>query len=362
MRLAPFASLVVASAALRSLPGEHGSAALLQASAASPLHRLAYPAQAVEGILLSSARRESLEWAAGGGVEEAGEDAVHVCVVAQGKIVTQELAELVRSVLYHRGALTPVFHVITDDWTSSRVREVFRNATWDRVHLVSFHAANVSKQLDELGVHWEAPGVAFFTKAFLWQFLPSVERCILLDTDMLLAAPLAELQGVFGTFGERHVMAAIWRGNARAGNKLNGGVVLHDFGKQRASGWPSAVRESHRAMVMAGSRQRPDGRLDVFFPDQMVLNGALMDYTNETDPTKQPGGLLALHPRWNTEMGQGFYGLCSTPPKISLGILHFNGGNTACLWMCKPKLEPYLPCMQRLVEEHALPAWPPCPN
>jgi len=378
MRLAPFASLVVASAALRIVPGEHGDVAMsAKTGAASPLLDPAYITQAVQRVLLVSAEHESL----GGGEEEAGavallalrrgrapeeeryqEDAVHVCAVAVGQNSTEELSELLRSVLYHRGALRPVFHVITDDTTRSGVREVFRNASWDHAHLISLPTASVSQQLAELHVTSSTYGLAVLSKSFLWQFLPGVERCILIDTDTLLVAPLAELQGVFSAFGERQVVAAVWRSTYRVGNKINTGVVLHDFGRQRASGWPSAVRASHRMMVMAGSRQLADGRLDLVFPDQEILHGALMAYSNETDPSSMPGGLLALDTRWNNELIQKLHGLCSTPPRIAPGILHFNGGDATAIWMCRSNLEPYLPCLQHLVEEHALPAWPPCPN
>lgn len=115
-------------------------------------------------------------------------------------------------------------------------------------------------------------------KTFLHRLLPSVDRCILIDTDMLLLADVAQLWRRFDAFGPKTLMqlpllhvhtpppsAAVVRAQVREAES-NGGTLgakvartiqdtdmctcvnLLHLGRMRAGAWEAMVRDGWNAV------------------------------------------------------------------------------------------------------------------
>jgi len=139
-------------------------------------------------------------------------EVVHVCAVAAGKeSAVAELDLMLRSVRATSMAAIAL-HVIASSHTKTAVHSLLHRSmsAWqsrDVQVIASAQVQHLTSQImpgyNDSSHHTGAWGAA---KTFLHRLLPSVERCILIDTDMLLLGDVAILWRLLDDFAPKTLM------------------------------------------------------------------------------------------------------------------------------------------------------------
>ncbi|EDQ88918.1 uncharacterized protein MONBRDRAFT_25622, partial [Monosiga brevicollis MX1] len=217
-------------------------------------------------------------------------EAIEVAVVAVGSNHARRLQVLIKSILFHHLPPQPLrFHVITDHETAASLRHLYRS--WRlpavQVRFYSITAALQGVDLHGLETHHYAGRYAF-VKLFVADLLPvSLERVMVLDTDLLFLGPIAELWDQFKGWSASAIFAVVdnfsewyipgrlqrqpWPAPAPLG--INTGVTLLHLARLRHQNFPK-VWTSAVARVLA------DPRLNITYAplaDQDVMNTVFYD-------------------------------------------------------------------------------------
>ncbi|CAD7962136.1 unnamed protein product [Amoebophrya sp. A120] len=274
------------------------------------------------------------------------ESASDVCIVAMGEESSATRRE-VQALLYslgvqQRNQSAPIaLHVATDKNLDAIVRQsaALHGLQVETVLVEGKVLEGIENHIKSMHVNPEhETGIGGFTKLFLFELFPSVARCVVLDTDVVVSAPLVEL---LSAWDNESLVLGTWRPTHQLGDKINTGVMVQNFRQMRQKG-PAGktwLESMMGAAQLAKKLSLPDhhkqtGLLEPPFPDQFVLHLVLLVYSGEgyeaEKPTEIfPKGLQVLDVSWNNEMCGGFSGMCETEGigKV-LRLAHFNCGRT----------------------------------
>jgi len=269
--------------------------------------------------------------AATAGAEAAKEEVVHLCAMAAGKVsAVDELDLMLRSArATSRAAIA--LHVVVSSHTHAAVRALLHRsrAAWQSSDVTVIAADKVQAMVAQAMPGYNASshhtGAWGAAKTFLHRLLPSVDRCILIDTDMLLLADVAQLWRRFDAFGPKTLMqlpllhvhtpppsAAVVRAQVREAES-NGGTLgakvartiqdtdmctcvnLLHLGRMRAGAWEAMVRDGWNAV---DERKRGD-HSKMRVSNQGVVHLALK---------QRPEAFKHLSLGWNLNHCANFYG------------------------------------------------------
>ncbi|PAA49324.1 hypothetical protein BOX15_Mlig016754g1, partial [Macrostomum lignano] len=246
--------------------------------------------------------------------------AIHVALIVGGQTATRYAVTVVKSVLFHRS--TPIhLHLVTAGRAKRVLKTLFR--TWRIPHLRVDYYDTATDQVSWLSnTHYS--GVYGLLKLTLPSVLPrSLERVIVLDTDVAVTADPLQLWQLFGQLAERPGLAigladnlSDWYLSGKAGvwpalgRGFNTGVMLMHLARLRAWGWdrrwPAVARE---CAAKHGPAQ---------LADQDVINALVR---------RHPGLLYRIPCYWNVQLGDHTQPeLCYRSPANlpSVRILHWN--------------------------------------
>uniref|UniRef100_A0A1I8J7M8 Glycosyltransferase-like protein LARGE1 n=1 Tax=Macrostomum lignano TaxID=282301 RepID=A0A1I8J7M8_9PLAT len=257
--------------------------------------------------------------------------AIHVALIVGGQTATRYAVTVVKSVLFHRS--TPIhLHLVTAGRAERVLKTLFR--TWRIPHLRVDYYDTATDQVSWLSnTHYS--GVYGLLKLTLPSVLPrSLERVIVLDTDVAVTADPLQLWQLFGQLAERPGLAigladnlSDWYLSGKAGvwpalgRGFNTGVMLMHLARLRAWGWdrhwPAVARE-------CAAKHGPAQLADQILATESRNPSAPTPPARRTSSTPWCGGTRVY---WNVQLGDHTQPeLCYRSPANlpSVRILHWN--------------------------------------
>ena len=270
---------------------------------------------------------EDEEDGAGGGEEPCEHtvkqcEEIQICMVVAGSNSTRIAVTLLKSILFYRRH--PIhFHFMTDESTMRVLDTLF--ATWllPQVQVHFYLSDNVVKDVDWIpNKHYS--GIYGLLKLTLPKVLPeSLEKVIVLDTDLILATDISKLWVLFSEFQNQEALGLVenqsdwyipgklWKSHSpwpALGRGFNTGVILMDLVKLRAKNWSQLWRlvAEKDLVTMYGTS----------LADQDIFNGLLKQH---------PSLLHRLPCQWNLQLSDNTRSeqICSAGIH-DLKIIHFN--------------------------------------
>ena len=163
------------------------------------------------------------------------EEMVHVCIAAGRRGVIKELSIMLTSMFLHAQSQDLFLHFLVDKeseeeivYFMSSTRSLLVNVSYEVVLLNEDFIINETLKFKTVITHHS--GVFGMSKLFFYQIWKGVEKCIILDTDLIFARDPAELWEEFHKMSDQSVI--MMRVESEA-HRCNSGVMLQRFQMMR---------------------------------------------------------------------------------------------------------------------------------
>lgn len=177
-------------------------------------------------------------------------------------------------------------------------------------------------------------GVAAVSKSFAYATFAAVDRCVLIDTDILAARPLVDLYMQIGAFDSEEVVGATWPPSMPFGDRIILALWRRTSKNMRERGWANAMGRVFDSLRIGGSAF-DSGHMVLKLADQDLMHAALVSLSNGTDSNAKPQGLHPIGYGWIMEMCRQFLrrvqSLLRGSPSFQLRTLH--GRQHDCRYM-----------------------------
>nr|XP_032805235.1 LARGE xylosyl- and glucuronyltransferase 1-like [Petromyzon marinus]XP_032805236.1 LARGE xylosyl- and glucuronyltransferase 1-like [Petromyzon marinus]XP_032805237.1 LARGE xylosyl- and glucuronyltransferase 1-like [Petromyzon marinus]XP_032805239.1 LARGE xylosyl- and glucuronyltransferase 1-like [Petromyzon marinus] len=248
-------------------------------------------------------------------------EVIHIAIVCAGHNASRDVVTLVKSILFHRR--NPLhFHFIVDHTAQHILSTLFK--MWMVPSLrIDFYGADELKSEVSWIPNKHYSGIYGLMKLVLTQALPpSLEKIIVLDTDITFATDIAELWAIFHKFKGQQVIGLVenqsdwylgnlWKNHKpwpALGRGFNTGVILLLFERLRQMKWDQMWRLTAERELM--------GMLSTSLADQDIFNAVikqnpvlvhqlpcfwnvqLSDHTRSEQCYKEVSDLKVIH--WNS--------------------------------------------------------------
>nr|XP_035949379.1 LARGE xylosyl- and glucuronyltransferase 1 isoform X1 [Halichoerus grypus] len=207
-------------------------------------------------------------------------ETIHVAIVCAGYNASRDVVTLVKSVLFHRR--NPLhFHLIADSIAEQILATLFQTWMVPAVRVDFYNADELKSEVSWIpNKHYS--GIYGLMKLVLTKTLPaSLERVIVLDTDITFATDIAELWAVFHKFKGQQVLGLVenqsdwylgnlWKNHRpwpALGRGYNTGVILLLLDKLRKMKWEQMWRLTAERELM--------GMLSTSLADQDIFNAVI---------------------------------------------------------------------------------------
>ncbi|KAG8438703.1 hypothetical protein GDO86_005045 [Hymenochirus boettgeri] len=207
-------------------------------------------------------------------------ETIHVAIVCAGYNASRDVVTLVKSVLFHRR--NPLhFHLIADSIAKQILATLFQTWMVPAVHVDFYDADELKSEVSWIpNKHYS--GIYGLMKLVLTKTLPaSLERVIVLDTDITFATDIAELWAVFHKFRGQQVLGLVenqsdwylgnlWKNHRpwpALGRGYNTGVILLLLDKLRKMKWEQMWRLTAERELMS--------MLSTSLADQDIFNAVI---------------------------------------------------------------------------------------
>ncbi|KAK2182015.1 hypothetical protein NP493_371g01031 [Ridgeia piscesae] len=245
---------------------------------------------------------------------------IQVAIVCAGYNSTRDVVTLIKSILFYRK--NPLhFHFISDDSAEHILTTVFK--TWNMPAVnVSFYPASDLKPEVVWIPNKHYSGVYGLMKLTLPNCLPtSLQKVLVLDTDITFASDIAELWGIFNKFrGKQAIglvenqsdwyLGKIWKHHnpwPALGRGFNTGVILLDLDKLRRLNWVQIWRLIAERELMS--------MLTTVLADQDIFNAVLKQH---------PYLLHRLPCQWNVQLSDNTRSEQCYRHMADLKVIHWN--------------------------------------
>jgi len=251
-------------------------------------------------------------------------EAIHVAIVCAGINASRTVVTLLKSILFYRR--NPLhFHFISD--RSARRILTHLASTW-KLPQVQFRFYDAEDVVDD--VSWipnkHYSGVYGLLKLTLPKILPgSLEKVIILDTDVTFATDIGRLWAVFQSLDQNQALGLVenqsdwyipgklWKNHRpwpALGRGLNTGVILMDLARLRKTNWSQTWRMVAETDLVT--------MLSTSLADQDVFNAVLR---------RQTELLFRLPCQWNVQLSDNSLSdsLCyGKHRETPVNVVHFN--------------------------------------
>ncbi|XP_013191389.2 xylosyl- and glucuronyltransferase LARGE1 isoform X2 [Amyelois transitella] len=243
-------------------------------------------------------------------------ETVHLSLICMGKCM-QLVTPMLKSLLHHRQ--NPIhFHIIVDGSTEHIIKEFFR--TWDLPD-VKYTCYNAQKFLPQVSwipnTHYS--GVYGLTKLLFPEILPnSLERVIVLDSDLTFLCDIAELWTLFRNMAKAQIIGLVENESdwyltpnrwPAIGQGFNTGVMLLDLKKIRED---IAWKDLWQNAVYSNLRVVKETQL----ADQDVLNAVIKN---------NPDIVYRISCQYNVQMStRSLAKKCHGEDVTKVKIIHWN--------------------------------------
>ncbi|KAK3593847.1 hypothetical protein CHS0354_011448 [Potamilus streckersoni] len=163
---------------------------------------------------------------------------IHFCISAGNAGVIWELGPLVKSILLHAKRSGIFLHLLTGAGSENEVKDMMDSINQTAIEffyeLVPLNPHFIVSECSKINLRISHhSGVWGMSKAFMYKIFTNVDKCIILDTDVVFGTDPAFLWDLFFNHGD-HALITMKISNDMAKQSLsNSGVMLHDFGKMR---------------------------------------------------------------------------------------------------------------------------------
>ncbi|KAM9312623.1 xylosyl- and glucuronyltransferase LARGE1 isoform 3-T3 [Gastrophryne carolinensis] len=207
-------------------------------------------------------------------------ETIHVAIVCAGYNASRDVVTLVKSVLFHRR--NPLhFHLIADTIAKQILATLFQTWMVPAVRVDFYDADELKSEVSWIpNKHYS--GIYGLMKLVLTKTLPaSLERVIVLDTDITFATDIAELWAVFHKFKGQQALGLVenqsdwylgnlWKNHRpwpALGRGYNTGVILLLLDKLRKMKWEQMWRLTAERELMS--------MLSTSLADQDIFNAVI---------------------------------------------------------------------------------------
>lgn len=247
-------------------------------------------------------------------------EVVHVAIVCAGYNASRSVVTLFKSILFYRR--NPLhFHLLADSVAQIVLQKLFQTWNIPQVDVSFYLADSVVPDVSWIpNKHYS--GVYGLMKLTLPKVLPStLQRVIVLDTDVTFATDIAELWRVFSQLREKQAIGLVenqsdwylgklWKNHRpwpALGRGYNTGVILLELGKLRKMGWGQLwrlVAEKDLTTLLSTS-----------LADQDIFNAIIKSH---------PDLVYNLPCQWNVQLSDNTRSeLCYTEV-TDLKVIHWN--------------------------------------
>ena len=202
---------------------------------------------------------------------------VHFCVIAAKAETTEEVEVLVKSIILHSRRLDVTFHFVACNGSEVTIPKIFKNINQTFVN-VSHEVINIDlktylneKLHNRVQITHPWSGIYGLGKIFMYDLLPNVERCIIVDTDVLFATDPAFLW--FELQSKLQLPVAVSVTMPKGDTYFNSGVMLQDLALMRKIHFGNLI-------TMKGCEKVKTATTEIYkcFHDQMLLNTIMSDH------------------------------------------------------------------------------------
>ena len=209
-------------------------------------------------------------------------DTIHFCMIAAVKEMVKQVELLVKSILIHARRSDVMFHFVTDNEPHEHIAKIFDNFDHPFV-TIAYEVVKTDlkqylrKQLDdkvEFNSHW-IRGVG---KMFMYDLLPDVEKCIVLDTDVVFATDPAFLWSDLQSKVQPPVAISVMK---MGDNDVDSGLMLQNLELLRNVSFGKSI-------PMDDCRQDIQNKSDIRFKclyDQILINSVVKSHPDLFDKT-----------------------------------------------------------------------------
>ncbi|XP_034249962.1 LARGE xylosyl- and glucuronyltransferase 1-like isoform X2 [Thrips palmi] len=247
-------------------------------------------------------------------------EVVHVAIVCAGYNASRSVVTLFKSILFYRR--NPLhFHLLADSVAQIVLQKLFQTWSIPQVEVSFYLADSVVPDVSWIpNKHYS--GVYGLMKLTLPKVLPSsLQRVIVLDTDVTFATDIAELWKLFSQLKEKQAIGLVenqsdwylgklWKNHRpwpALGRGYNTGVILLELGKLRKMGWGQLwrlVAEKDLTTLLSTS-----------LADQDIFNAIIKTH---------PDLVYNLPCQWNVQLSDNTRSeLCYTEV-TDLKVIHWN--------------------------------------
>ena len=160
-------------------------------------------------------------------------ETIHFCVVAAQKGIAKEVEILVKSILVHARRSDVMFHFVTDNGPHEHIAKIFEDFDHPFVN-ISYEIIKtdlktyLNRQFgNTVKVTSPWSGIYGLGKIFMYDLLPDVDRCIVVDTDVVFAADLVFLWHELQSRLQPPVAIAVTM--KKGDNYFNSGLMLQNL-------------------------------------------------------------------------------------------------------------------------------------
>ncbi|XP_076311862.1 xylosyl- and glucuronyltransferase LARGE2s-like isoform X2 [Tachypleus tridentatus] len=247
-------------------------------------------------------------------------ETIHVAIVCAGYNSTRSVVTLMKSILFYRK--NPLsFHFISDSVAQLILHTLFQTWSVPGVDVNFYLADNVQGEVSWIpNKHYS--GIYGLMKLVLTKALPeTLEKVIVLDTDVTFATDIAELWGIFRKFTSKQAIGLVenqsdwylgklWKNHRpwpALGRGFNTGVILLHLQRLREFSWMQMWRLTAEKELLS--------MLATSLADQDIINAVLKQH---------PYLIYRLPCQWNVQLGDNTLSeLCYTEVQ-DLKVIHWN--------------------------------------
>lgn len=247
-------------------------------------------------------------------------EVIHVAVVCAGHSSSRQVVTLVKSILFHRR--NPLhFHFISDAAAEKILTVLFKSWSITAVD-TSFYSTEILKGKVSWIPNKHYSGIFGLMKLVLTEALPhSLDKVIVLDTDVIFASDIAELWRMFDHLTGKQVIGLVenqsdwylgklWRNHKpwpALGRGFNTGVILLDLLRLRQLKWVNLWRMTAEKELM--------NMLSTALADQDIFNAVIKSH---------PYLVFKLPCTWNVQLSDNTRSAHCYKDVSELKLIHWN--------------------------------------
>ena len=250
-------------------------------------------------------------------------DTIHICIVAAGMDSFKEVEILIKSILVHSRRSDVMFHFVTDNEPDQQIAKLFDNI--DPLFVKIIYKITTKTDLKQylhkklggkLQMIHPYSGIYGAGKIFMYSLLSDVERCIIVDTDIVFAADPAFLWYELQSKLQPPVAIAVTMG--MKDKQFNSGLMLQNLQLLRSISFGNLIS-------MTGCKRVPrKGDTEYkYVHDQVLLNTMMNENRDMFDNT------LTLS--WNLGRCFNFRGFTFTSFEDKTKDLFFGAAHFSCI-------------------------------